>query len=271
MIALVAFVGGLLSLFSPCSAMLLPAFFAYAFPSPARLALRTAVFYAGMLVVLVPMGIGAGSLGGALLQERGPLMLLAGIVLVAIGVLQFVRGGFEIGPSGAWRPMSAERAASTFVLGLGYGLGGFCAGPILGAILTLAATSGGALPGALLLAVYAAGMAAPLFALALVWDRLGARWRGRLRGRELRIGPIQRHSSTVVSSVLFVVLGIGFIAFPGTNPLAGVYTALGLDTGVLQLEADIQSLSVDPVMGIAVLAVAVVLAAVAVSRHRRAA
>jgi cytochrome c biogenesis protein CcdA len=50
---------------------------------------------------------------------------------------------------------------ATFSLGAVYGFAGFCSGPILGAILTVAATSGSALRGAGLLATYAAGMAAP--------------------------------------------------------------------------------------------------------------
>lgn len=44
---LMAFLGGLLALLSPCGALLLPAFFAYSFAGPTRLLLRTLFFYAG--------------------------------------------------------------------------------------------------------------------------------------------------------------------------------------------------------------------------------
>lgn len=226
---LVAFTGGILSLLSPCSALLLPAFFAYAFPSPARLAARTAIFYAGMLTLLVPLGIGAGAIGGVLVSQRGALLTLAGVVLIVIGVVQFSRGGFELFAPGSASPsISAERAASTYVLGLGFGLGGFCAGPILGGVLTIAAASGGALPGAALLAAYAAGMAAPLFLLALLWERIGSGTRGRLRGREVRILGVERHVTIVVSSAMFVVLGVVFVLLEGANPAAGLYDAIGL-------------------------------------------
>lgn len=226
---LVAFTGGILSLLSPCSALLLPAFFAYAFPSPARLAARTAIFYAGMLTLLVPLGIGAGAIGGVLVSQRGALLTLAGVVLIVIGVVQFSRGGFELFAPGSASPsISAERAASTYVLGLGFGLGGFCAGPILGGVLTIAAASGGALPGAALLAAYAAGMAAPLFLLALLWERIGSGTRGRLRGREVRILGVERHVTIVVSSAMFVVLGLVFVLLEGANPAAGLYDAIGL-------------------------------------------
>jgi cytochrome c biogenesis protein CcdA len=238
---LIAFAGGILSLLSPCSALLLPAFFAYAFPSPTRLALRTGIFYAGLITVLVPAGIGAGAIGAVLLAERGPLTLLAGLTLIAIGAVQLLLGGFEL-PGASLRPaMSAESAASTFVLGLSYGLGGFCAGPILGGILTIAAGSGGVVPGALLLAAYGAGMAFPLFLLALIWERLGATWKGRLRGRAVRVGGVERHISTVLSSAMFILLGAGFIVFQGPAMFSGLYAGAGLDDLALRLEADLQA------------------------------
>ena len=270
----VAFAGGVLSLLSPCSALLLPAFFAYAFPSPAHLAARTAVFYAGMITLLVPLGIGAGALGGALVAQRGALMTLAGVVLVLIGILQLVRGGFEL-PStgGGLRPMTMERAASTYALGLGYGLGGFCAGPILGGVLTVAASSGGALSGALLLAAYAAGMAAPLFVLALLWERLGPATRGRLRGREIAIGPIRRHSTIVVSSAIFIALGLVFIVLEGANPAAGLYTALGLDDLSVRLQTAVASTASNVPAWLAAAVVAIgaigVAAALGGARRRR--
>ena len=59
--AVVAFAGGLLALLSPCSALLLPAFFAYAFGSTGRLVTRTVIFYAGLIAVLVPVGLGLGA------------------------------------------------------------------------------------------------------------------------------------------------------------------------------------------------------------------
>ncbi len=62
---LVAFLGGLLALLSPCSALLLPAFFAYSFTSRTRLLGRTALFYAGLCLTLVPLGWPAPSPGGS--------------------------------------------------------------------------------------------------------------------------------------------------------------------------------------------------------------
>ena len=80
---------------------------------------------------------------------------------------------------------------------------------------------GGALAGALLLAIFAAGMAAPLFVLALVWDQLGTTARGRLRGREIQVGPLRRPSSVVISSLSFMSQGVAFVLFPASTALRG--------------------------------------------------
>ena len=171
--ALVAFAGGVLSLLSPCSALLLPAFFAYAFPSRGKLVLRTGVFYLGLLTLFIPLGLGLGAIGSLFLERRAELSVIAGLLLIAIGSLQLVVGGFELPGvgriSGSRFGASGESLAATYALGLVYGIGGFCSGPLLGGVLTIAGASGGALEGALLLAIFAAGMAAPLLILALLW------------------------------------------------------------------------------------------------------
>jgi len=270
--AAVAFAGGLLALLSPCSALLLPAFFAYAFGSTGRLVLRTAVFYVGLVAVLVPVGLGLGALGALVLERRTELALVAGLLLIAIGLYQLVAGGFEIpGSASLLARVGGESSAATFALGAVYGIAGFCAGPILGGVLTLAGTSGGPLTGGALLAVYAAGIAAPLFVLALLWDRLGAGDRQRLRGRQLRIGPWVRHSSIVLSSLVFVGLGVAFIVFQGSSALSGLYADLGAADLAISLEAGIAGLirGNGLVVTVAIVAAVVLVARAALGARRR--
>jgi cytochrome c biogenesis protein CcdA len=268
----VAFAGGLLALLSPCSALLLPAFFAYAFGSTGRLVRRTAVFYIGLVAVLVPVGLGLGALGALVLERRTELALVAGVLLIAIGFYQLIAGGFEIpGTAGLLARVGGESSAATFALGAVYGIAGFCAGPILGGILTLAGTSGGPLAGGVLLAVYAAGIAAPLFLLALLWDRVGTRGRQRLRGGEVRLGPWARHSSVVASSLVFVGLGIAFIAFQGSSALSGLYADLGAADLAVSLEAGVAALirANGLIVTVAVVAVVAVAMGAALRARRR--
>ncbi|MFG2756756.1 cytochrome c biogenesis CcdA family protein [Streptomyces wuyuanensis] len=221
---LAAFLGGLLALLSPCSALLLPAFFAYSIDTTSRLVARTCVFYAGLATTLVPLGA-AGSFAGRLFYgHRDLLVAVGGWLIVALGVAQLAGLGFasrrltEAG--GRIRPTTA---LSVYALGAVYGLAGFCAGPILGSVLTVAALSGSPAYGGLLLAVYALGMAVPLFVLALLWERWDLSGRRWLRGRTLRVaGRFELHTTTALSGLFFIVLGTLFLVFDGTTALPGL-------------------------------------------------
>lgn len=215
-----ALVAGILSLISPCSALLLPAFFAYAFSSLHALLGRTLVFLAGLLVVLVPLGAGAGTLGAVLAQHRPTLILVGGWLLIALGVWTALGGGFRI-PGLSAGKVRGTGAGPILLLGMVYGFAGFCAGPLLGAVLTTAAVGGSALYGGLVLGVYALGMALPLFVLAALWDRFDLGSRALLRSRELRLGRLRTTVWGLVSGGLFIGVGWLFIASHGSANLPG--------------------------------------------------
>jgi cytochrome c biogenesis protein CcdA len=225
---LASFLGGLLSLLSPCSALLLPAFFAYAFQSRGELVGRTAVFYLGLCATLVPLGMGITAVSSLVYGHRSALITISGLIIIALGVIQVFGGGFAFGPIERLRGgIKGNNLVATFFLGAVYGFAGFCSGPILGAVLTVAATSGSVLRGGSLLATYAAGMAAPLFLMALLWDRLDLGHRRWLRGRGISLGPLRLHTTNLLSGLMFVAVGVLFIAFEGTSGLEGLYASGG--------------------------------------------
>jgi len=225
---LASFLGGLLSLLSPCSALLLPAFFAYAFQSRGELVRRTAVFYLGLCATLVPLGMGISAVSALVYGHRSTLITVSGLVIIVLGVIQVLGGGFSFGPVERLRGrVKGDSIVTTFFLGAVYGFAGFCSGPILGAVLTVAATSGSVLRGAGLLATYAAGMAAPLLLMSLLWQRFDLGHRRWLRGREVSLGPFRFHSTNFLSGLMFVAIGVLFIVFEGTSGLEGLYAAGG--------------------------------------------
>ncbi|MFE6307475.1 cytochrome c biogenesis CcdA family protein [Nocardiopsis sp. NPDC057823] len=217
-----ALAGGVLALLSPCSALLLPSFFGYAFRDPRRLVARTTVFYLGLCTSLVPLGAGSALVGRLVYGERELLIAVAGWLVIAFGVAQIAGLGFSSRLAQRIQGRLAGRrdTASVFVLGAVYGFAGFCSGPILGAVLTVAAT-GGTVRGALLLAAYALGMAAPLFLLALLWDRYDLGSRRWLRGRTFRVGPVEFHTTALLSGLLFIGVGVLFLVSDGTAALFG--------------------------------------------------
>ncbi|MCX2730892.1 cytochrome c biogenesis CcdA family protein [Saccharopolyspora sp. NFXS83] len=256
-----AFLGGLLTLISPCSAMLLPSFFAYAFDGLGKLVARTAVFYLGLTTTLVPLGAAAGFFGALLTQHRTTLTVASGVVLIALGLLQISGKGF--GFAAAQRMTGRIRISSgvsVYALGAVYGLAGFCAGPLLGSVLTVSAAGGEALYGAILLALFALGMAFPLFLLALLWERLQLGERAWLRGREVTIGRMRLHTTNIISGLVFATIGLMFVFTEGTANLGGltdVDTQFAVQAWLQQTSAGISNTAV--LLVLAVIALAAVL------------
>lgn len=238
-----AFLGGVLALLSPCSALLLPSFFAYAFKSKSRLLARTLLFYVGLCTLFIPLGIGLSFAGALVLDYRSTAILVAGVALILFGLVEFLGLGFSIIPQ-RWsaRPIT-DTALSVYGAGVVYGFAGFCSGPLLGAVLTMAAGAATPLAGGGLLAVYALGMAAPLFFLASLWDRYNLGQRGWLRGKAIQIVGRTVHTSNVIAGSLFIVIGVSFILTEGTFALEGMYEALGLVTLSFQAQQIISRLA----------------------------
>lgn len=218
-----AFLGGLLTLISPCSAMLLPSFFAYAFERGSTLVRRTVAFYAGLLLVLVPLGAGIAAVGAMLTRYRAVTTAIGGVVLVLLGIAMIVGRGFGLAAAHrAASRITISTGASVFALGTVYALAGFCSGPLIGSVLTVSAAGGDPAYGGILMAVFALGMAVPLFVLALLWDRFELGKRSWLRGREIKLGPLRTHTTSLISGVLFIALGVLFLLTEGTANLGGL-------------------------------------------------
>jgi cytochrome c biogenesis protein CcdA len=230
----VAFLGGLLALLAPCSALLLPAFFAYAFANRTGLIRGTLLFLLGLCSILLPLGLAASLAGRVLIEHRQATILFAGVVLIALGAWQMLGRGVQLVPL-SWLQRPASSSA-TYATGVVYGLTGFCSGPLLGGVITVAAAGQNLPMGAALLLVYAVGMVAPLFVLAAAWDRYELGHRRWLRGRAIAFGPLALHTTNLLAGGLFVVLGVSFIASQGGAVLSGTYDDLGLSALGFRLE-----------------------------------
>lgn len=265
-----AFLGGILALLSPCAALLMPAFFASTVGAGPRLLVHGAVFYLGLLLVLVPLGIGAGAVGALFATHRQAIVLAASVLLVLLGIAQMLGFGFDparLLPGAAGLQTRATTATGwlkTLLLGSASGIAGFCAGPILGAVLTLAAAQGDMVSAGGLLAVYGAGMIAPLLLIAALWGQLGATGRRMLRGRAFTVLGRELHTTTVLTGLLIVGVGVLFWT---TNGLVGAPELLPLDAQAWLQERS--AVLADPVLDIAAIGVVATLVLVLWARRRR--
>lgn len=240
-----AALGGVASLLSPCAAMLLPSFFAYAFASRSNLLAKTGVFYLGLLTTLVPLGALAGSLGRLLLAYRHLVVVGSSLIVIVLGLAMMAGLTFRLpGAQLADHAASIDAArpnrdpggwVAVYVMGATYGVAGGCSGPILGSILALAGLGGSAAYGALLLAVYGLGMMVPLIFLAALWDRLRIGQRGWLQARPVRVGPLTTTLPSLIGGALFVTIGVFLLATNGTQSLGGLLDSqqqIGIESSV---------------------------------------
>jgi cytochrome c-type biogenesis protein len=146
----------------------------------------------GFIVVFVAFGASATALGHLLLAWRYELGVAAGVVVILFGLhmLGLTPFGLMDREARFHVEMSGGRVLSAFVLGIAFAFGWTpCIGPVLGAILTLGASTADVGKGALLLAVYSLGLGLPFLLAALFTGALLGRLRALGRaGRNLQRG-----------------------------------------------------------------------------------
>ena len=183
---LTAFAGGIISFLSPCVLPLAPPYLAYlggttldqlsgedreVDPAVARRVFYSACFFVlGLGTVFVLLGMGASAIGQALLRYKTELGIVAGGIILVLG-LHFL-GLFRIPVLNREArfegPARAGGYGTSYVIGLAFAFGWTpCIGPILAAILTLAAQEQTLMAGTALLAVYALGLGVPFLVAAL--------------------------------------------------------------------------------------------------------
>lgn len=182
-----ALLAGVISFLSPCVLPLVPGYLSFIAgrvpdtdSGPAQAGgdtgrlLAPLAFVLGFSLVFVLMGAGATVIGDLLLRHRFEANLIGGAIIVVFGVFM----------TGLVRPLWLLRdyrlvdrlsrggsPGAAGVLGVAFGVGWTpCIGPVLGSILTIAATRSGEFNGVALLATYAAGLGIPFLLAAVFTD-----------------------------------------------------------------------------------------------------
>ena len=178
----VAFAAGLLSFLSPCVLPLVPSYVGFltgmTLPEMGgrrRVALLHALlFVGGFSLVFILLGASATALGRALNYYQVWLQRVGGVLIIGFGLVCL--GVLKAGWLTQERRIQLEHKPVGYLgsalVGMAFGAGWTpCIGPVLGAILGLAATSTDLSRGMLLLAVYSAGLAVPFLIAAVAVER----------------------------------------------------------------------------------------------------
>ena len=214
-----AFLAGLLSFLSPCVLPLVPPYLCFITGTSLdqlasrdraevgyRMVLLPALlFVLGFATVFVILGATASVAGQMLREHATVLAQIAGVAIILMG-LHFV-GIFRLGLlDREARYMQDRRPAGllgAYGIGLAFAFGWTpCIGPVLAAILALAATEDSVTKGAVLLGVYSAGLGVPFLAAALGVER----FLGFLQRFRRHLGTVERATGAllVVTGVLFL-------------------------------------------------------------------
>ena len=209
-----AFAAGMVAFFAPCCAgVMMPAYLAAIGGGRRfRVARLTAVYVAGVSLVVLPITLGAAALASYVTRWHAQLFTLGGLMMIGVAVALW-RGSML--PIDVPQPRLTGSTISVFGLGAFSGAATACCAPVLAGAIALSATSGTIAGGLLLGAAYVAGMMAPLIPLALVYGRARKRVKDplvtvRLGRRSKRIG-IARLAGAIVFAgfgALFIVLAL---------------------------------------------------------------
>ncbi len=179
-----AFMGGILSFFSPCVLPLLPVYISLFTGlsitemsqgnAKIRILFHTIMFILGFSVIYLALGVGGSFLGSIFLDYQEVWRTIGGIILILFGALLIglIRSGFlmrefkfNIKVQKLGNPFGA------FLIGLGFAAGWSpCIGPILGSILIYSSFSDNTSEGVKLLGAYSLGLAIPFLVSSMILD-----------------------------------------------------------------------------------------------------
>jgi cytochrome c-type biogenesis protein len=237
---LAAFAVGFVSFVSPCVLPLVPGYLSAVSGvsmgelqrgERARVLLPAVVFCLSFTVVFVALGMTATGLGSALQSSRRTLDVIAGAVIVAMGVFMLLTP-FVPRLNRDWRPdalISRAGSGGPLVAGAAFAFAWTpCVGPTLGSILTAASVQDTVGKGALLLACYSAGLAVPFLLTAVAFTRATTAFRW-LRDRWTVV--------TAVSGIVLIAMGV--LLLSGELTQLNIEAQRGLDSLGLNVFRDI--------------------------------
>lgn len=212
-----AFGGGLVSFASPCVLPLVPAYLSVITGLDLtelqersrrqlwRIARDTLSFAAGFSVVFVGLGMSATAVGSTLADHHGALTRISGLVVLAMGL--FVLASLVVKAPWMYRELRFHPQLRRYgrwtapVAGAAFAFGWTpCLGPVLGAVLAVAAGSADPWHGALLLLAYSAGLAVPFLLTGLAFARAAG-----------ALGLVRRHLLAVTVTAALSLSGFGVL------------------------------------------------------------
>ncbi|GAB6189804.1 cytochrome c biogenesis CcdA family protein [Marinitoga arctica] len=212
-----AFIGGIVSFFSPCIIPLIPLFFGILMTDLKDTVLtikRGIAFFLGLSIFFSLLGVFAGTFGLILSKYQTILNIIAGIFIISLGIYYFFEKESFKGIKLNLSKFKNTSFFSAFLIGI---LISFiwvpCSGPVLAAVLTYASTTTSPFLGGLMLFVYSLGISIPFLFLSGIISKFVSK---------VTIGePKWVKYFRIIGSVIMIIMGI-LIIMGLFNTLQGV-------------------------------------------------
>jgi cytochrome c-type biogenesis protein len=212
---LAAIIAGAIALFAPCCiSVMLPAYFASSFQNRRLLVAMTFLFAAGIATVVLPIAMGASIIRQLLTTQHTPIYVIGSILMLLLG-------GYVLLGSQIHLPMPGRRAGgkagvvSVYTLGVFSGVASSCCAPVLAGVIALSSVASSFLLAIGLGVAYVFGMVAPLFVIALLWERFDWRASRLFRPRTFtwQLGPLRSTltATNLASGLLLALIGGGML------------------------------------------------------------
>lgn len=219
-----AFIAGVAALFAPCCiTVLLPSYFASIFRERRKVFVMTFIFFLGILMVFLPIGLGASALGKFFSQYHNTVFGIGGIFLAVLGITILIGKHFSL-PFQVSPTLKKHNAVSVFMLGMFSGIATTCCAPVLAGVLTLAALPGSVFWGGIYTLSYVFGIVAPLFLISFFFDKINFEQKFQQifhRPIQYRLGgkKISITVSETISGITFLSMGVLILYLAFANRL----------------------------------------------------
>ncbi|MGH2990989.1 MAG: cytochrome c biogenesis CcdA family protein [Solirubrobacterales bacterium] len=213
---LAALGAGLVSFLSPCVLPLVPGYLSAVTGVAAedienaswrQVLVPSLLFIASFSAIFIVLGMTATGIGDLLRDNRELLNKIAGVVIVAMGIL-FVASAFLPRLNREWHVaalMARAGRGGPLVAGAAFAIAWTpCIGPTLAAILSAAALSDSTGRGAFLLGVYSAGLAIPFLLTALAFTRMTTAF-----------DAVKRHYAAIIATGGAILVVMGVLVYTG--------------------------------------------------------
>lgn len=217
---LVAISAGLISFLSPCILPLIPSYIAFITGISIeelsqeenlrrvrkKVIINSLMFILGFSLIFISLGASATFIGKFLDRNIRWFEIIGGVLVILLGI--HFTGIFRLKFLDREKKIHLKKKPlgylGTCLVGMAFGVGWTpCVGPILGAILTMAATTQDVLKGIVLLTFYSAGLGVPFFLSAIILHKFFEYFK-----------TIRKYFKviTIVGGVLLIIVGILLIS-----------------------------------------------------------